>query len=712
MYLLSLSHVWRPFGAALLLFMLAVLAGGSVRSAQRTAAAQPRLSLSRLRHDLVVLQGVYGQAPAALQLSQIEPADVVTGEATVTFAPDVTLASAQSMVESAGAAVLLSIPELNVVQVRLPAGSSVEDGIATLGALPGAVQAEPVTRLHSSLHPNDPLYDSHQRGYLELIHAEEAWEIQQGDPKVVTAVVDSGIEITHPDLASQIWNNPQPGNSGCGNDIHGCNFVDPRDVDASCLNRSSAAAPNPDVRPYYFHGTFVAGVLGAATNNGAGVAGIVPHAAIMPVKVGDCIGPISTALAKGILYAANNGASVINLSIGAPKCEPMPSYVLNAIGQAERSGAVVVVASGNDSIACVGSPANYGGVIAVGAVSTAGDTRASFSQWGPEITVVAPGQRIISTEPPRNKPAPNDIYGQGDGTSFAAPMVSGLADLLLSQDSLLTPMLVKSLIQRGATALPDAGEPGWAGAGRIDLAASLKLVPAGYYGRVTLNGATVPDGTAIDARIGGQVCGHAASFPSQGQEAYALFVAPATDQSGCGTPGVRVTLSVDGKPAGTTSWQPAALSVDLNGLSSTPQSSAAGGAVVYHSGWNLVAAPAGTLFDGATAPLYTLRPGAAGYQAVQNAGPAEAGSGYWAYFSRDTTVALAADGEETYSRVIPPGQYIMVGNPSGTVSVTVDGGDQVLVFDPVQNHYVDTRTLAPGQGALIFSSNGDTVTLH
>src|SRR5205814_6597997 len=124
------------------------------------------------------------------------------------------------------------------------------------------------------------------------------------------------------------------------------------------------------------------------------------QATIMPVKIGDCKGPFALPMAKGILYAAHNGAEVINLSLGiSGKCSDGPSYLSDAITQAENAGALVVAAGGNDSLSCTSSPANLGGVIAVGATAPNNSSRASFSNWGSQITVVAPGVNIVSTVP-------------------------------------------------------------------------------------------------------------------------------------------------------------------------------------------------------------------------------------------------------------------------------------------------------------------------
>ena len=345
-------------------------------------------------------------------------------------------------------------------------------------------------------------------------------------------------------------------------------------------------------------------------------------------------------------------------------------------------------------------------------------TDESVSGWGeafaqglepPQIAVAAPGWKIMSTTVPQGGQPPFDLYDIESGTSFSTPMVAGLAVLLLSQNPLLTPAQVRSLIQRGATPLA-GGEPNWAGAGRIDLAASLRLVPAAFYGKALVDGAPAPDGTVIEARIGRQVCGQAFTSTKDGQAIYALLVTADSEQAGCGKAGVQVTFTVNGVPSGTVDWKGAGVQLDLpagaTGAATGPTASK-----LYAAGWNLVAGPAGTRFSGTDGALFTLQPDSEGYTAVQNGGPTRTGFGYWAHFGRDTTVTFAADGPADYSIDLPAGRYVMVGNPSGTRPATVSGADSVLTFDPTKNAYAESRTLQPGQGALVISADGGRVTV-
>ncbi|TAK68066.1 MAG: hypothetical protein EPO22_02365, partial [Dehalococcoidia bacterium] len=253
------------------------------------------------------------------------------------------------------------------------------------------------------------------------------------------------------------------------------------------------------------HGSFVSGIIGAA-GNGQGMVGVARNVRIMAVKVLDCYGAgDSVATARGIIYAAHNGARIINMSLGGVHDSQL---VRDAVSEAQASGVVVVAAAGNDGAPSVSFPARFPGVLAVGATSGSDPTvRASFSNWGPEIGVVAVGQRIIGTLPasrcrlllPCLSEGP---YAEGDGTSFSAPQVSGLAALILSVDPSLPAWRVIDIIKNSATALPAAGQPGWAGYGRINMAAALRAVRDNHAPGDACTVASVIDGQSFTCTDG------------------------------------------------------------------------------------------------------------------------------------------------------------------------------------------------------------------
>ncbi len=341
---------------------------------------------------------------------------------------------------------------------------------------PGILYAEPAYRFRATDIPSDPLY-IRQSAYLEAVHAPEAWDIETGNPAVVVAILDTGIDATHPDLQGRIWTNPReiPNNgidddgNGCIDDVHGCAFV--QDAGAGC-----GSPTNGDVVDDLGHGTFVSGIV-AADDNGAGMAGVARNATIMPVKVLDCTGGGSTfSLAQGILYAATNGAGVMNVSLGGPVDS---AYVREAIRIARDDYGVLLVAASGNGGGSVEYPARYSNVLAVGA-ATSGDQRAHFSAYGPEVDVVAVGENIVGTVPKGTCQSflpcvpGEDGYAIGDGTSFAAPQVTGLVALMLSRYRSLRPDAIVSLITSSADAVPAGEIRDWAGAGRVNMARAIR----------------------------------------------------------------------------------------------------------------------------------------------------------------------------------------------------------------------------------------------
>jgi len=376
------------------------------------------------------------------------------------------------------------LDELGVVRVRLREGLSLEEALELYGRLPGVDYAEPNYRLQAEFVPNDPLFTA-QRWYYDLTEASQAWDVERGEPSVIVAVLDSGVDITHPDLRERIWRNPgetasdgiDDDQNGCIDDVHGCSFLDPEQADPSCGPLPSS--PSNQVADDSGHGTFVAGIIGATGDNGMGVVGAAPGVTLLPVKVLDCTGAGTTAdAAAGILYAARMGAQVMNLSFGGT--QPSMTLYEAVVTATETFGAVVVAASGNQGAQGVTYPASYPQVLAVGASGhNSPDARAPFSNWGSEVDVVAPGDGLVSTVPealcnggwfcPGGQP-----YSAADGTSFAAAQVAALAALIRSHSPALSTNGVNFAIRATAYPLPDGDTPGWAGAGRIRMQRALE----------------------------------------------------------------------------------------------------------------------------------------------------------------------------------------------------------------------------------------------
>ena len=273
---------------------------------------------------------------------------------------------------------------------------------------------------HAYTMPNDPYVVAGNEWHLAKIQAFQAWDVTVGATNVIIAVLDSGINAIHPDLAGRI--------------VQGYDFVN-GDTD-----------PTDD----YGHGTAVAGTLVASGNNGVGVAGVAYGCTVLSVKIMDAFGSAShSTIAQGIEYAVQHGARVINLSLGGD----WPSSTLqNAINFAWSNNVVVVAAAGNNGGTLPQYPAACDHVVAV-ASSEPDDSRSWFSSYGPDVMLFAPGDNIWTTQ--RD---PNNPYGAWSGTSFSSPVVAGVAALLLSLNPALSNNQIVDVLKQSAD---DLGVPGY-----------------------------------------------------------------------------------------------------------------------------------------------------------------------------------------------------------------------------------------------------------
>jgi type VII secretion-associated serine protease mycosin len=266
--------------------------------------------------------------------------------------------------------------------------------------------------------PNDPYWATAQSSYLSMLRVDRAWDISQGSG-ITVAVVDTGVDLDHPDLAGRL--------------VAGHNFV------------NNSSNPQDDVG----HGTMVAGIIAADRNNHRGIAGIAPLAKVMPVKV---LGSDGTGtdgdIAAGITWATDHGAEVINLSLGGAGNDPV---LRDAVAYAIAHDAVVVAAAGNDGAETVGYPASYPGVIAVSATNHGGQLTA-FSSWGWRVDIAAPGLDITSTAL-----GPTEAYETESGTSFSSPIVAAVAALVRAHNPGWTETQVRARLLATAR---DVGPPG------------------------------------------------------------------------------------------------------------------------------------------------------------------------------------------------------------------------------------------------------------
>jgi len=336
-----------------------------------------------------------------------------------------------------GAKILSEIPKLNVAVLQ-----------SSDGALREKLQKEKIDYIEedavATTLSNDPLYTSQwalpKIQWDKLISSSSAYNISS--PSALIAVVDTGVDYTHPDLVGKV---------DTTNDF---DFVN-NDTDAMDDN---------------LHGTHVAGIAAAATDNTTGVAGVSFNTVkILPIKVLDAGGSgYYSWIASGIIYAADHGAKVINLSLGGS----FNSTTLeNAVNYAWNKGAVVVAAAGNSGTTAKSYPGAYTNAIGVWA-STQTDYRASFSTYGSWVDVGAPGVSILSTLPftKDTTDGVQDGYTLLSGTSMATPHVAGLAGLLFSQHPSWTATQTRNKIQSTADSVPDREfSRGRLGSGRINV---------------------------------------------------------------------------------------------------------------------------------------------------------------------------------------------------------------------------------------------------
>lgn len=327
----------------------------------------------------------------------------------------------------AGLKRIRAIAPLRVEILGVPVGR-LDAALATLRQDPAVSYAEPAQRVRASSdfrRTDDPLFE---RQYApQRVQAPAAWPQSKG-AGVTVAVVDTGVDLGHPEFAGRL--------------AAGYNVV----------------APGAPARDDNGHGTHVAGIVAAAQGNGAGIVGIAPEATIMPIKVLEADGSGSDAgVAEGMVWAVDHGAQVLNLSLGGPG---EAEVLREAVAYALARGVAVVAAMGNNGSDEQCFPAGYPGVIAVGATDEQ-DRVAGFSQYGDWISVTAPGVAVLSTFPTYevvlNHYGFAREYAALDGTSQATPQVAGVAALVLARQRGLAPARLKALLEASSDRLPGQG---------------------------------------------------------------------------------------------------------------------------------------------------------------------------------------------------------------------------------------------------------------
>nr|AEB91314.1 protease DV1 [uncultured bacterium] len=317
-------------------------------------------------------------------------------------------------------------PKFEVVKVE---DGDIEKAIEAYKKNPDVEYAEPNYVYHASWTPNDTYFASYQYA-PQKVQAQSAWDVTRGSSSVKVAIIDTGVDYNHPDLAGKV--------------VKGYDFVD-NDSDPMDLNN---------------HGTHCAGITAAATNNSRGIAGMAPNVTILAVRVLDARGSGTLDdVANGIIHAVDSGAKVVSLSLGGSSSA---TTLKNAVDYATSKGAVVIAAAGNESTSAPSYPAYYSNAIAVAATDR-NDALASFSNYGSWVDVAAPGVDILST-------VRGNGYAYMSGTSMATPLVAGVAGLLASQGK--SASQIRSAIENTATKVSGTGT--YFAKGRVNAAGAVR----------------------------------------------------------------------------------------------------------------------------------------------------------------------------------------------------------------------------------------------
>lgn len=382
-----------------------------------------------MKNLILTTKCVFSGAFLAGLLGAFASANAAEPEVSLIIKPkaDMPEAALHALISAHGGRGERNIPQLNARVVRLPAKAA-EKALEAIAKHKNVEYVEPDFTATALNTANDPQFTSGNQWALQKIAAPLAWNTTVGSSNVIVAVIDSGVTATHPDLAGKV--------------LPGYDFIN-NDADATDDNG---------------HGTAVAGLIGAATNNGIGMAGVSWNSMILPVKALGADGNGSySAISNAIIWAADRGARVINLSLGGTAAS---TTLQNAVNYAWNRNCVVIAAAGNSGNDIPQYPGACNNVVAVSATNSS-DVRPSWSNFGSYVDISAPGVNVLTLQGANS-------YSNWNGTSFSSPITAGVVALMASANSSLNNAALVNTLLANADDIGTAGYDVYYGNGRVN----------------------------------------------------------------------------------------------------------------------------------------------------------------------------------------------------------------------------------------------------